>query len=305
MSAPATTLDAPDPLADLGDLFNAMRRQWLLIGVVTLVVTAAATVTAFMLTPIYRAEVLVTAADEQSGGSLAQLVGGLGGVAALAGLELGGETDVEVSLAMLRSHQFTMAFIKDNGLMQELFWRQWDTAGRRWKSDDPSDAPTIAEAVRFFDKSVRSVSRDRRTGLIKVAIEWRDRQKAAVWANELIARVNQVARNKAIGEAERSIAYLNRELEKTNVVELQQAIYRLIETQINRIVLANVREEFAFRVIDPAVAPDAKYKVRPKRLLIMLAGAFVGGLLALVIAFMRAQRYIRTARAARMQGARA
>lgn len=282
-------------LADLGELFSSIRRQWLLIGLVTFVCAAAATAIAFALPRIYRAEVLVTAADQDEGGGLAQLVGGLGGVAALAGLDLGGKTDVEVSLAMLRSHQFTAAFIEENQLAREFFWRKWDAGNQRWKSQDPDEVPTVSEAVLFFDKSVRSVSRDRRTGLIKVAVEWRDRRKAADWANELIRRVNQVARDKAIGEAERSIAYLNKELEKTKVVELQQAIYRLIETQINRIVLANVREEFAFRVIDPAVVPDAKYKVRPKRLLIMLAGAAIGGILGIAIAFVRAQRVVRRA----------
>ena len=104
--------------------------------------------------------------------------------------------------------------------------------------------------------------------------------------NLLIKRVNEVMREQAINEARQSIDFLNKELAKTNVLELQQAIYHLTETQINRIVMANVRQEFAFKVIDPAVAPDAKYKVRPKRLYYMIFGAFLGGALGVATALL-------------------
>lgn len=278
----ATTVASSDqsPFAS-SDLWSAVRNHWLLIGVIATLIAAASLVVALLMTPIYRAETLVTAAEDDSQAGLSQLIGGLGGVAAMAGLDVGGRNNIEVSLAMLSSDGFTAEFIKENDLMQELYWKEWDAKLSRWKSDDPDDVPSMTEAVRDFDTGVRFVSRDRRSGMIRVAIEWRDREKAAVWANALVKRVNVVSRQQAIGEATRSIEYLEKELAKTNVVELRQAIYRLIESQINSTVLANVREEFAFRIIDQAVAPDAKFKVRPKRLYIVLFGAFFGGVVGM------------------------
>ena len=53
------------------------------------------------------------------------------------------------------------------------------------------------------------------------------------------------------------VEYLNQELEKTNVAELRQAIYRLIEAQIKQKTLARLRDEYVFRVLDPAAPPDS------------------------------------------------
>ena len=71
------------------------------------------------------------------------------------------------------------------------------------------------------------------------------------------------------------------------MVGVQQAIYRLIEEQINTVMLANVREEYAFKVIDPAVVPDIDQYEWPKRALILVLGAGLGLLFALMIALVR------------------
>jgi hypothetical protein len=98
---------------------------------------------------------------------------------------------------------------------------------------------------------------------------------AARWANDLVAKLNLHARNRSIDEANRSVEYLNNELTNTHVFEMQQTIYRLIERELRAKVSANVREEFAFRVIDPAVPPEKRES--PKRTLITLAAMFIAG----------------------------
>jgi uncharacterized protein involved in exopolysaccharide biosynthesis len=47
--------------------------------------------------------------------------------------------------------------------------------------------------------------------------------------------------------------------------------------------LANVQEEFAFRVIDPAVVPEVRSK--PKRKLIVVLGGVLGGMFSIFLAF--------------------
>jgi uncharacterized protein involved in exopolysaccharide biosynthesis len=49
--------------------------------------------------------------------------------------------------------------------------------------------------------------------------------------------------------------------------------------------LANTQKEFAFQVIDKAVAPDKKAK--PKRSLIVILSAFVTGFLVVIFVFVR------------------
>ena len=74
------------------------------------------------------------------------------------------------------------------------------------------------------------------------------------------------------------------ELEKTSVVGTRNAIYSLMETQIQNIMLANVRKEFAFKVIDPAVVLDDDDFFRPDRLVLAILGLAAGLTLSVFLA---------------------
>nr|WP_258539259.1 Wzz/FepE/Etk N-terminal domain-containing protein [Dissulfurirhabdus thermomarina] len=270
---------------DLAALWGVLCRRRRLLAGVTLLAAAAALLAALLLPPVYRAEVLLApVTDQDQDARLSSLASRFGGLAAMAGVDIGGtESSKAEAVATLTSRSFTEAFIKEEKLLPVLFADEWDTEKRRWKAADPEDRPTLWDAWRRFDEDVRFVEEDRKTGLVTLAVEWTDPELAARWANELVRRVNARLRERAVAEARRSIDYLERELRKTDVVELQQAIYRLIEGQIKTIMLANVREEYAFRVIDPAAPP--REKERPRRALIVVGGTLGGGLLALFLAF--------------------
>ena len=102
--------------------------------------------------------------------------------------------------------------------------------------------------------------------------------------------MNQSIRNKTIEESRRSIVYLNEQLAKTDAQGVEQAIYGLMEEQLNRIMYANVRDEYAFKVIDPAFAADLDAFVKPNRSLIAALGMFFGGVLGLLIAVVMFRR---------------
>ena len=48
------------------------------------------------------------------------------------------------------------------------------------------------------------------------------------------------------------------QINNTNVSDLKQLFYGMIESQTSKAMLAEVRSEYAFRVIDPAIAPELK-----------------------------------------------
>ena len=118
-----------------------------------------------------------------------------------------------------------------------------------------------------------------------MTVEWSDPAVAAAWANRLITMVNDRRRAESISEAQGSIKYLREQLSRNSAVEVQQAIYRLIEAQTKTIALANAREEYAFRVIDPAVATERP--IRPKRLTMVVSAALLGLVLALALVLLR------------------
>lgn len=276
----------------LRELWLTIKAQKWIIVVCAVVTTLAGVAAALMLEPVYRAEVLVSPVKSgPSSGQLGELVSQLGGLGGLASGMLGrggGGTDKEASIAVLGSRAFTGSFIQDKKLMPVLFPERWDAERRTWRDAGKRRPPSLNDAIRKFDKKIRTVSEDRRTGLVRVTIDWRDPAEAAAWANELIERLNATVRHQAIDDSKRSLEFLRHERAQTDVVALQQAITHLMEGQLESIMMANVRREFAFKVIDPAVASDLDDYVRPRKLLIVSGALFFGIMLGVFVAIVAA-----------------
>jgi uncharacterized protein involved in exopolysaccharide biosynthesis len=101
----------------------------------------------------------------------------------------------------------------------------------------------------------------------------------------MVEQANEELRARAIAEADNSLEFLRRELARAEAVELQQAIYRMMEVQIKRKVLANSRPDFAFSIIDPPVIPDEDRYSHPNRPLIVAASLFASLFVGLAMVF--------------------
>jgi len=274
----------PEQETSLLEYWGAIVKRKFTVILITLVTTGVALAAAFLMTPIYRAETVLAPVSEKRSGGLEVLAGQFGDLAALTGINLSrSENSTEEAIATLKSRALTNGFIKEENLMPILFAEKWDAENKKWK--DQRDTPTPWDAFELFDEDIRSVKLDRKTGLVTLAIEWKNPVLAAKWADQIVQRVNAVRRTDAIQDAEKSIAYLKKELAKTNAVEIQQAIYRLIEAQTKTKMLASIREQYAFKVIDPAIPPEEKAK--PKRSLIVILGFMLGAMAGIFTAFFR------------------
>lgn len=271
------------------DVIDIALRGWKTIAATTLMFGVLALVIGFAMPTIYRAQTtLAPVSAEQSGGLMSNLQGQLGGLAALAGVNIGkGDTTKQEAIARLNSRDFTYRFLKDEGLMPVLFSDRWDAENNRWRTADLADQPTLEDGYVLFNDDVRTVTEDRVNGLVRLSVDWRDPELAKTWTNRMVERINSDMRNAEIEEAKRSIQYLHQELEKTNIIELRQAIYRLTESQVQKIMVANVREQYAFKVIDPAHLPGRDSIVRPRRVLLLALGLMAGFLIGLFIALLR------------------
>lgn len=267
----------------LPEFWRTLVRFRIMILSVILVCTLSSTLFALMMTPVYRAEIQVAPVSEKDSNSrFAAQLGEFGGIAALTGINMNQGSKKNESIATLKSRKFTEQFIKDEKLLPVLFHDQWDTENQRWDEADPEDIPTPEDAWQLFNEKVRRISEDRQTGLVVLSIQWEDPQEVARWANELVSRVNAMLREKAATESEKAIGYLREQLGKTSVVELREVANRLIESEMKEIILANITEEYAFRVIDPAVVPEEPF--RPNMVLMVVFGIVSGTVLGIVLA---------------------
>jgi uncharacterized protein involved in exopolysaccharide biosynthesis len=262
---------------DFARIWRVIRGSKYLILTIVIVCTGIALAIALATTPIFRAETVITAVRNGAlGGQLGGQLGGLANIASLAGVNLdsGSSADREAK-AVLGSRSLVQEFIGKNNLIGVLI-------------PDTGKPATMWYAVKDFKESVINIREDKHTGLLTIDVDWEDPAVAAKWANGFVALANERLRARAIDEATRNIAFLNAQILQTSVVEVQRSIYNLIESETKTLMLANVRTEFAFTVIDPAVPPERKY--RPHRSLYVLFGLFLGFAIGVLAAYWRSAR---------------
>lgn len=272
---------------DLGLMSKTFwRRRWLIL------VFASAFGVLFLLLSIvlpkkYTAWTLISVSAAQHYGG--QGIGGLaqfGGIARLAGVSLPGSKNAAERVALLESRAAIGSFIEKQNLLPLLFPGRWDSHMQRWKVGDR--VPTLYEGIRYFKKHVLTVVDDESSGLLTIRIQWKNPVTAALWANEFVEGVNVFAQQKAISRARRHLRFLNGRARTEHYISQQEAIARLTETELGQEMLASGSEQYAFKVIDPAMAPEKPSF--PKKSLFSVLGVLIGSLMGFGYIFLKSRR---------------
>lgn len=263
-------------------------RRWLALSFIAVLV-AGAILAAWLAPRKYEASTLISAVTESPGGSqmgaLSSVMSQFSGLASLAGLSVGANTRKAETIAVLQSRALTEEYIKQNNLLPVLFAKLWDSRLKRWKVTDPKKIPNLWAANQLFKSRIRDVTEDAKTGLVTLRITWKDPVVAAAWANGLVQATNDYLRGQAIAEADRNIAYLEEQAAKTDVVGVRQAIYSILENQIDKEMLARGTEQYALKVLDPALPPNGPSS--PKPLMWTLLALFSGLVISVFAAFVK------------------
>ncbi len=261
------------------------RARWFILGA-TMICTAAATAAAFLVPKQYEGIVQLSPISPDKGGSFGSSTSELGGLVALAGISLGNDSAKTEAIAVLQSESLTDAYIEKNNLLPVLYSDDWDAGTHSWKTAKAARTRTLWMANRYFDRKIRKVLGNSKTGLVSLTIAWRDPRQAAMWANGLVRMANDFLRDKAIQQSERNIAYLSAEAAKTDIVEARQAIFSIMQKEITKAMVARGSEEYAFKIIDPATVPELP--TLPRKVVWIIGGAFGGLLLSIFVVSFRA-----------------
>lgn len=260
--------------ADEIDFVAFLRVLWerkVAIFVITAVIGLASLYYALTAAHLYGAQVIVTKVSGANMEGAASLASQFGGLASIAGVNLEGAGPGRQAQAVLESRYLIEEFIRRNDVLAEL-------------SPEGDDSLTLWFAVKRFQELILTIREDATDGKTTVAISWTDPVVAAHWANQFVALANEFMRARALEEATRNIEYLNEQIGNTNVVEVQRVMYNLIEQETKTLMLANAREEYAFTVVDPAVAPEIR--TSPRRKLIVLTGGALGLFVSVILVFL-------------------
>jgi len=294
---PALDRQSLEEELDLRELFSVFWSNRRLIVGAAIGSGLISVAVAVMQPNIYTASALLAPA-EQTGSEVGGLMRQYGGLASLAGISLpgGGEgSRTQLGIHLLKSRAFVAGFIERRNLLPTLMAvHSWNSDLGELKFDAslfneeqgvwlPKDEgkygkPSQHEAYKAF-MSKLSVSQNKQTSYVTVTFEHQSPIVAANITDWLVQDVNSAVKEQDVREALRSIQYLHDQVEKTALADLQAIFFELIQSQTERVMLAEVRPEYVFKVIDPAVVPEEKSA--PSRAIICIIGTLLGTLLVL------------------------
>jgi uncharacterized protein involved in exopolysaccharide biosynthesis len=252
---------------------------------------------------IYHADALLAPAGDEGGGGMSGLAGQFGGLASLAGVSLPDEgvNKSELGLEVLKSRKFVREFVERHKIIPQLmavdYWDPenrklvldtdvYDEKSKTWLSKE--GPPTNQKVFETYLNNL-ILEEDPASEFVRLGFKHKSPDIAAKWTGLIVKDLNDALRMQDISEAESSIAYLRKQIETSPLTELRNLFYNLIQSQTETMMLANVREEYVFKTIDPAIVPEKKSE--PKRALICILGTFLGGFLALI--YVLGRHYIR------------
>jgi hypothetical protein len=249
----------------------------------------------------YKATVLLSPAQSSSGGGLSGALGDLGGLASLAGVSLGGAGGSEGQLAqeIMQSWSFVEGFIEDNNLAVGVYaadgWDRssneieinsdlYDASKSQWlvgNSHSGELGPPSSWTLFETFSGILSVSEDKKSGLVEVSIEYYSPYLAKQWLDLYVSAINAHMQQREMAKVTRNIEYLQIQIKKTSIAEMQEVFYTIIEEQIKSKMLAEASPEFAFESVGPSMVPEVKSQ--PKRSLICILGTLLGGMLSVLV----------------------
>ncbi|MBU1209570.1 MAG: hypothetical protein KKH04_22065 [Proteobacteria bacterium] len=307
----------PDP--DEINLLDYWRVIWGGKILLLLIVIVSSFTTAFVslrMPNIYQATATITPIVNQGAGGLPSLTQQLGG---LAGISLPNPPLSSEIISLLKSNILREKIIEKYNLLTILFFEQWDEEKKTWKKGkrsilniefplqkltraiapgNPKDAMKKNDAPHIWDglrrlSSIVKVNNNVRENTITISVEFPDPLMAAKMANYFLTTLNDYMTSEAKRVARINMKYLEQQVDKTADPFIKQKIYTLIAQQIETSMLAEVKENFAFKMIDPPKEPDQK--IKPNRASMVMLSFVVSLFLGIFALFFR--EYLKKSRA--------
>jgi LPS O-antigen subunit length determinant protein (WzzB/FepE family) len=293
-------LDQYDDEIDLRELFGVLWAGKIKIIAITAVFAIASIIYALSVPNQYKATALLAPA-QSSGGGLSGALDQLGGLASLAGVSIGGGESSEGKIAqeIMKSWSYIEGFIAENNIAVEVFaaegWSKrsnelqidadlYNAETKTWSVENANTGvvgpPSSWELFESFSERL-AVSEDKKSGLVSVSIEYYSPQVAKQWVDLYVESINRFMQQRQVTEVSRNIEYLQEQIGKTSIAEMQEVFYSIIEEQTKNKMLAEASPDYAFVAVGPSMVPEEKSQ--PKRALICILGTLLGGMLSVLL----------------------
>jgi hypothetical protein len=293
-----------DDEIDLRELFYVLLEGKWIIFSVTSFISIIVLVYSLLLPNIYEAKAMLVPVNPSSG--IAGALGSYSGLAGIAGISLptgGDEGNSAKAIEKIRSLSFFKNNILPNihlpDLMAVKSWSSktnilnfdgsiYDTSSNRWVRDysyPQQQIPSPQESFEVYKTSHLSLSEDKKSGFVSLSIKHQSPFVAKQWVELIVNEVNNFYRQKDKIESEKAVSYLNQQILLTSLSEVKEALAQLMQEEIKKLTLIEANQYYVFDYIDPPAVMEKKSE--PKRALICILGALLGGMLSILFVLIR------------------
>ena len=292
-----------DDEIDLRELFYVLLEgKWIIVSL-TAFASIVGVIYSLSLPNIYESKALLVPVSSSSG--ISGALGSYRGLAGLAGINLpsGGDEGNSAkaiqkisSLSFFENNILTNIYLPD--LMAVKSWNSktntlafdesiYDTNSNTWIRDFSYPQQQIPSAQESFEvlKQHLSLSEDKESGFITLSIKHQSPFIAKQWVELVINQVNAFYRQKDKSESEKAVSYLNQQISITGLSEIKQVIAQLLQEETKKLTLVEANQYYVFDYIDPPAVMEEKSE--PKRALICILSALLGGMLSILLVLIR------------------
>jgi uncharacterized protein involved in exopolysaccharide biosynthesis len=292
-----------DDEIDLRELFYVLLEgKWIIVSL-TAFVSIIGVIYSLLLPNIYQSNTLLVPVNSSSG--ISGALGSYSGLAGLAGINLpsgGDEGNSAKAIQKISSLSFFENNILPNihlpDLMAVKSWNSktnilafdesiYDTSNNTWIRDysyPQQQIPSAQESYAVFKQHL-SLSDDKKSGFITLSIKHRSPFVAKQWVELVVNEVNAFYRQKDKSESVKAVNYLNQQISMTGLSEIKQVLAQLLQEETKKLTLIEANQYYVFDYIDPPAVMEKKSE--PKRALICILGAILGGMLSILFVLIR------------------
>ena len=293
-----------DDEIDLIELFNVLLEgKWTIVSL-TAFISTLGVIYSLLLPNIYESKATLVPVNLSSG--ISRALGSYSGLAGLAGISLPSDSDEGnsakaiqkiSSLSFFENNILTNIYLPD--LMAVKSWNSktntltfddsiYDKNSNTWTRDysyPQQQIPSAQESFKVFKTEHLSISEDKKSGFITLSIKHQSPFIAKQWAELVVDEINAFYREKDKLDSEKAVSYLNQQISMTGLSEIKQAIAQLLQEETKKLTLVEANQYYVFDFIDPPAVMEKKSE--PKRALICILSALLGGILSILLVLIR------------------
>ncbi|KZY76863.1 hypothetical protein A3740_11690 [Oleiphilus sp. HI0068] len=296
-------INEEDELGFIDVVREVWRKRWI-VAVVTGVMAILSTLYGVSISKEYTSRAILAPSDSSGSSSVSRIAGEFGGLASLAGVRLpnSGGGKAAIALEILQTWGFIERFIAEHelqvALMAAIGWDKkknsliiddsiYDVSRNHWRLGEDGNE-VIPSSWQLYNQFLNrlEVSEDKKTGFVSIAIEYYSPYIAKQWVDNLVVSLNSYMQQVEKHQAEKSISYLQQQIEKTEISEMRSIFFQLIEEQTKTLMLTSVSDEYVFRTISSAKVAEQKSKPRvPLIIAVFTMLGFIGSMVYVVLGF--------------------